>query len=69
MRKKIFEILDERWFYLRWVVLDDFPYWVRCKMKDSVIPLMWAGVIAVAGIIIPYFNLKDFLGRKKKKGG
>jgi len=65
LRKKIFEI----WFYLRWVVLDDFRYWARWKIKDFVTPLMWVGVAGVAIIAIPYLELKTYRERRKKKGG
>lgn len=69
MRKKIFEILDECWFYLRWQILDDFPYWISWKKRDSVPILMWVGVIILGLPIIGGVNLKEFLETRKRKGG
>lgn len=69
MRKKIFEILDKYWFYLRWQIWDDFPYWLKWKKRDFITFIGWAKVIILGGLIIGYFATKELFEKREKKGG
>jgi hypothetical protein len=55
---EVVEIFEDFWYRAKWFIKED------CKKY-----LMWAGVICIAGIIIPYFRLKEIYEKRKKKGG
>jgi len=55
---RIVEIVDDFYCRMKWFVKDD------CRTY-----LMWVGVICIARVMISYLKLKEFLERRKKKGG
>lgn len=55
---KIVEILNSFLFRLKWFVKDDI-----------VKILSWAGIYILGGAIIAWFATREFLEKRKKKGG
>ena len=61
-------MLERFWFRL-WVIFDDPKQWLKSK-KDQIKGVwLWTRVLAASAVIIPILESKDFLKRRKKKGG